>query len=314
MEDKVIERHSMHQMQEPVKPIKRQVFSYLYFPQKPTCLQVPGLIISELMKDSFASLYDESKLSYKNLVNGNIPPWVMRFIKGTGKGINDFDMIRGGETVLLGVSGGKDSLALALALSLRRKWLPVSYNLKAIMIDWTEHPIDSSYVPRLKEYFKDLEIDFEIRKESQFPTSFKDEFNCYLCSRNRRRILFEIAQKEGYRLIAMGHHLDDLVETSMMNLFFRSDFATMNPVQEFFEGKLYVIRPMIEIHEQTLVRLSQIYDLPVIKPVCPYDQTNIRSRLKPVVREIVSLDKLAREHVFNAHDFSSCKIRRDSCN
>jgi len=263
------------------------------------------------MKDSFPSPYDNSKLSYKNLVNGIIPPWVMRFIKSAGKGVNDFDMIRGGETVLLGVSGGKDSLALALALSVRRKWLPVTYNLKAIMIDWTEHPIDPSYIPRLEEYFRDLEIDFEIRKESQFPTSFKDEFNCYLCSRNRRRILFEIAQQEGYRLIAMGHHLDDLVETTMMNLFFRSDFATMNPVQEFFDGKLYVIRPLIEIHEQTLIRLSQTYDLPVIKPVCPYDQTNIRSRLKPVLKEIVCLDKLAREHVFNAHDFSSCKIKRD---
>lgn len=262
------------------------------------------------MKDSIESRYDSTKLSYENLINGIIPPWVMRFIKGTGKGINDFDMIRGGETVLLAVSGGKDSLALALALSLRRKWLPVTYNLKALMIDWAEHPIDPSYIPRLKEYFNKLDIDFGIRKESQFPTSFKDDFNCYLCSRNRRRILFETARNEGYKLIAMGHHLDDLVETTMMNLFFRSDFASMNPVQEFFDGKLYVIRPMCEIHEQTLIRLSQVYDLPVIKPVCPYDQTNVRARLKPIVKEILSLDKLAREHVFNAHDFSDCVIKR----
>lgn len=252
----------------------------------------------------------EEKLSYLNLIQGNMPPWVHRFIKLTGKGINDFDMIRDGETVLLAVSGGKDSLALALALSLRRKWLPISYNLKAIMINWIEHPIEEENKQRLKDYFKALDIDFEIRDESQFPTSFKDDFNCYLCSRNRRRILFEIAQKEGYRLIAMGHHLDDLVETTMMNLFFRSEFATMNPVQEFFDGKLYVIRPMIEVHEQTLKRLSEVYDLPVIKPVCPYDQTNIRANLKPLVKDLCQMDKLTREHVFNAHDFSSCRIKR----
>lgn len=263
-----------------------------------------------MSKENIPSQYDSSKLSYTNLINGNIPPWVMRFIKAAGKGINDFDMIRDKETVLLAVSGGKDSLALALALSLRRKWLPIDYNLKALMINWTEHPIDSSYIPRLKQYFKDLDIDFEIKDESQFPTSFKDDFNCYLCSRNRRRILFEQAQKEGYKLIAMGHHLDDLVETTMMNLFFRSEFATMNPVQEFFDGKLYVIRPLIEIHEQTLKRLSEVYDLPVIKPVCPYDQTNIRASLKPIVNDLVKLNKLTREHVFNAHDYSECVIKR----
>ena len=261
-------------------------------------------------ENQIPSIYDPEKLSYKNLINGNMSPWVMRFIKGVGKGINDFDMIRDGETVLLAVSGGKDSLSMALALSLRRKWLPIKYNLKALMIDWIEHPIDQNYVPRLEEYFKDLDIDFRIVRESQFPTSFKDDFNCYLCSRNRRRILFETAQKEGFKLIAMGHHMDDLVETTMMNLFFRAEFATMNPVQEFFDGKLYVIRPMVEIHEQTIRRLAETYDLPVIKPVCPYDQTNIRANLKPIVANLVKLNKLTREHVFNAHDFSDCRIKR----
>ena len=248
--------------------------------------------------------------SYKNLIKGDIPPWVMRFIKQTGKGINNFDMIRNNETVLLGVSGGKDSLALALALSLRRKWLPINYKLKALMIDWTEHPIDRNFVPKLEEYFKDLDIEFEIKKESQFPTSFKDDFNCYLCSRNRRRILFETAQKEGYRLIALGHHLDDLVETTVMNLFFRAEFDTMKPVQEFFNGNLYIIRPMIEVHESVTKRLSLFYNIPLIKPVCPYDRTNIRSKLKPLILELVKMDKDVREHVFNAHDFSKCTIRR----
>ncbi len=261
------------------------------------------------MKEEIKSPYDSEKLSYKNILNGNMSPWVMRFIKAVGKGINDFDMIRDQENILLGVSGGKDSLALALALSVRKKWLPIDYKLSAIMINWIEHPIDPAYRPRLEEYFKDLGIDFEIIDEAQFPESFKGDFNCYLCSRNRRRILFEIAQQRGFKQIAMGHHLDDLVETTMMNLFFRGNFATMNPVQEFFDGKLYVIRPMIEIHEQTLIRLSQTYDLPVIKPVCPYDQTNIRANLKPIVKDLCRMDKFTREHVFSAHDLT-CTIKR----
>ena len=81
------------------------------------------------MKQAIVSEYDNTKLSYRNIIDGNMSPWVMRFIKDVGKGINDFDMIRDKEKILLAVSGGKDSLALALALSLRRKWLPITYSL-----------------------------------------------------------------------------------------------------------------------------------------------------------------------------------------
>jgi tRNA 2-thiocytidine biosynthesis protein TtcA len=247
---------------------------------------------------------EDTRIPYTELIEGNIPPWVMRFIKQTGKTINKFSMIRADETVLLSVSGGKDSLALALALSLRRKWMPVSYNLKALMINWIEHPIPNEYRQYLADYFAALDIDFSIVDESQFPYSFAGEFNCYLCSRNRRRIMFEHCEREGISLVAMGHHLDDLVETSLMNLCFRANFSTMLPVQPFFDGKIDIIRPMIEVHESAIKRLGQCYDLPIVKPVCPYDQTNIRARLKPIVGDLSHIDKLAREHIFNAHTFA----------
>lgn len=241
------------------------------------------------------------KLDYRSLISGDIPPWVMRFIKGVGKTINTYSMIKEGDEVLLSVSGGKDSLALALALSLRLKWLPVSYSLRALMINWIEHPISQESKEKLHEYFAAISIPFEIEDEHQFPQSFKGDFNCYLCSRNRRRILFERSNREGVRLIAMGHHLDDLVETSLMNLCFRASFSTMLPVQDFFDGKLYVIRPMIEIHESVTRRLSECYNLPTVKPVCPYDQTNIRAQLKPVIKSLCHIDSLTREHIYKAH-------------
>ncbi|MDD3928734.1 MAG: tRNA 2-thiocytidine biosynthesis TtcA family protein [Sphaerochaeta sp.] len=243
------------------------------------------------------------KLSYRSLIDGDIPPWVMRFVKQTGKAINTYSMIRSDETVLLSASGGKDSLALALALSIRRAWLPITYQLKAMMINWIEHPIPDEYRTLLTTFFTDLGYEFLIVDEHQYPASFKGEFNCYLCSRNRRRILFDYAAANDIKLIAMGHHLDDLVETSLMNLCFRANFSTMQPVQPFFDGKLSIIRPMIEVHEQVTSRLAQAYDLPVVKPVCPYDQTNIRSRLKPIIKELSQLDKLTREHIYHAHQF-----------
>lgn len=245
----------------------------------------------------------EDKLSYKELIDGNLPPWVRRFIKGVGRTINSYNMIQEGDKVLIAASGGKDSLALALALSLRRKWMPVSYDIEALMIDWIEHPIPAEYRDKLQTFFNDLDINFKIFDEQQYPESFKGEFNCYLCSRNRRRILFEYADKNDIKLIAMGHHLDDLVETSLINLCFRGKFNTMLPVQQFFDGKMHIIRPMIEQKENITRRLSELYDLPTVKPVCPYDQTNIRSKVKPIVSALAHIDKLSREHIYSAHDF-----------
>ena len=246
----------------------------------------------------------DERLPYQDLIDGDIPPWVMRFIKGVGKAINRYRMIQKDDEVIIAASGGKDSLALALALSLRRKWLPVTYTLKAVMIDWIEHPIPSEYKEKLRAYFSALDIDLIIFEEHQFPESFNGDFNCYLCARNRRRILFQYAEKENARLIAMGHHLDDLAETTLMNLCFRASFSTMLPVQEFFEGKMHIIRPLIETRENVTRRLAECYDIPVIKPVCPYDQTNVRARLKPIISELSHIDKLTREHIYNAHDFS----------
>ncbi len=244
---------------------------------------------------------------YRQLIQGQMPPWVHRFIKQVGRTVNTCGMIKADDRVLLAASGGKDSLALALALSLRRKWLPVDYTLEAVLINWREHPIPPQKLEKLQTYFTDLSIDLTVIDAQMYSPTFKDEFNCYLCARNRRRILFQEAERRGIWKIALGHHLDDLVETSLINLCFRSDFSTMQPVQEFFSGKLYMIRPLIQLKEERIIRLEQTFRLPTAKPVCPFDQTNIRSQLKPVISRLSEIDRLTREHIFNAHQFT-CRI------
>ncbi len=247
----------------------------------------------------------DERIPYERLLSGDIPPWMMRQIKGVGKTIHKYSMIENGEKILIGASGGKDSLALSLALSLRRKWIQDDYRIEGVMIDWIEHPIEKEYLDKIQEYYSNLSIPLTILKEQQFPPSFKGEFNCYLCSRNRRRILFSWAKEHGVKRIALGHHLDDLVETTLMNLCFRADFSTMKPVSSFFDGSLEIIRPLIETKENVTRRIASLYSIPVVKPVCPYDQTNIRAKLKPIVSSLCHIDKLTREHIYNAHDFSS---------
>jgi len=235
-----------------------------------------------------------------SLLESPLPPWLLRFVKQTGRGINRFSMIRENENILLGISGGKDSLALALALSLRKRWLPISYNLSACLIHWLEYPLREDELSALKEYFSELEIPLNIINTKMYNDSFKGNFNCYLCSRNRKRILFQEAERLGINKIALGHHLDDIIETTLINLCFRGNISTMLPVQSFFKGKMFIIRPLCEVKESTVNQVTERLHLPVSRNQCPFRDTNIRAKIKPVIRELVHLNKQAREHIYNA--------------
>ena len=234
-------------------------------------------------------------------MNGNIPPWVMRFVKQTGKGINHHEMINSDDNIMLGISGGKDSLALAFALALRKRWLPVTYNITAVHIEWVEFPMSDKDKSSLQEFFSILKIPYYIEKAHMYSPSFKTKFNCYLCSRNRKRILFNKAEDLGINKIALGHNLDDIVETSLINLCLRGNFSTMLPVQEFFKGKIFIIRPMCEVKESIIERTSEKLELPVFNSGCPYTDKNIRSQIKPIIQKFSNMDKFSREHIYNAH-------------
>ncbi len=242
-------------------------------------------------------------ITVREMTSGSFPPWIRRFIKQAGKNINQYTMIEKEERILLGISGGKDSLALALALALRRKWLPIEYKLYALLINWKEHPINEEGLSLLKDFFTQLNIDFTIKDAHMFPESFKGAFNCYLCSRNRRRILFEYAQELSLSKIALGHHLDDFVETSLINLCFRGEFSSMKPVQDFFNGTLKIIRPLCSIRESVITKLERETNIPVVKTNCPNKNSNIRTRLKPVIKQLSHIDSLTREHIFSAHHY-----------
>ena len=229
-----------------------------------------------------------------------IPKWLMRIVKQAGKGINRFSMMGENDKVLLAVSGGKDSLVLALCLAVRLKWLPVKYELKALHINFREYPVPEERMAEIKKYFKMLSIPLESLDADIQPPSFRGKFNCYLCARNRKRILFEYAEKHGINIIATGHHMDDIVETTLINLCLRGNFSTMMPVQDFFEGKLKLIRPLCLVRETAVRLAAERLDLPVHNTSCPYKETNLRLRMKPVLKELYHLDKNVYEHIFDA--------------
>lgn len=239
-------------------------------------------------------------MDIRTLFTGRVPPRVMRFVKLVGKGINEYGMIGPDESVVVGVSGGKDSLAVALALSLRRRWLPVSYHVEGLAIDWEEYPLSEAQKTGLIEFFDAIGVPLRITTAKMKPDSFGGVFSCYHCSRNRKRILFDYLRAQGVRRLALGHHMDDIIETTLMNMIFHGAIATMMPVQEFFSGDLTLIRPMCLVKEQAVERIAEFLDFPTAKADCPFHETNIRARIKPIVREMVHLNKQARENLFRA--------------
>ena len=228
------------------------------------------------------------------------------FCRRVGRGINRFRMIEDGDRILIGVSGGKDSLSLAWALKKRMEWVPIKYQLFALLIEWKEYTFSSEAMNRVENFFDSLEIPLKKVKTTIYPPSFR-EFNCYLCARNRKRILFEEARDREIDKIALGHTMDDIVETTLLNLFFRGEFATMMPVQSFFRGKLKILRPMCEVEEKKVIQFARRFNLPVISNDCPNKDTNQRNIMKDIVRQLSRHNRQVRKNIYRSPWF----INRD---
>jgi tRNA 2-thiocytidine biosynthesis protein TtcA len=223
-----------------------------------------------------------------------------RFSRHVGRGIHRFDMIRPGDRILIGVSGGKDSLALSLALAERRKWVPVDYELFAAQVEWREYPMTGPEKEAIDAFYERIGIPFR-RIEAQIaPPTFRSRFSCYTCSRNRKRILFGEAERVGARAIALGHHMDDMAQTTLLNMFFHGELSTMMPVQEFFGGKLTIIRPMCEVRETEVARLASRLRLPEVPSRCPNAGHNRRALMGEILRLASRVDRHAVSNVYSA--------------
>jgi tRNA 2-thiocytidine biosynthesis protein TtcA len=209
-------------------------------------------------------------------------------------------MIGPGDRILIGVSGGKDSLAMSMALVERKKWVPIHYELFAAQIEWREYPQSPEERSAIDRFYDALGIPFTRIEASINPPSFRKGFNCYNCARNRKRILFNEAERLGASKIALGHHMDDIARTTLMNLLFHAEFSTMMPVQEFFHGKLHIIRPMCEVREAEVARLARRLALPTVPSRCPNAEKNRRLLMAEILRQASHVDRHAVSNLYGA--------------
>jgi len=216
------------------------------------------------------------------------------------KALFDFDMIQDGDNLAVGVSGGKDSLAVLFALSKIKKYSPVSFSLSAITLDLGIGNADFSKVRdlcnelKVPYYIEDTrigEIIFNVRKE---------ESPCSLCANLRRGALNNKAVQLGCNKVVLGHHRDDVIETMMMSLLYEGRFHSFSPVTYLSRKDIHVLRPLVYVKEMDVIEYCRQNNFTPVKSPCPATGTTNRENIKNMIAGFEKENPNIRELLFGS--------------
>ncbi len=218
------------------------------------------------------------------------------------RAIEEFDLIKDGDRIAVGISGGKDSLVLLVGLCMLKRFIGIDYELVAVTLDPQFNNIETDYseVEELCEKYGVLyvikrtnigEIVFDIRKESH---------PCSLCARMRRGALHDIAKENNCNKIALGHHYNDVVETFMMNLFIEGRIGCFAPKSYLSRKDITMIRPLVFSPEYDIKRACEKNNIKTVKSVCTVDGKTKREEMKEYLREKEKSDKGFTYRMFGA--------------
>ena len=231
-----------------------------------------------------------------------------RLTKRFHKACADYGLIADGDHILIGLSGGKDSLALTELLGRRAQIYKPRFRVTALHVRVKEraYQTDLSYLESFcKEagvplMVRDVEIGENPNLSDTIGINRKEANPCFLCSWYRRKTLFNVAQEIGCNKIAFGHHKNDIVQTLLMNLVYAGSFATMPPLLQLDKMPLQIIRPLCLIEEEDLVRYAEMRRYEKQQKLCPFEHVSAREKVKDLLREIESLNPDAIDSIYGA--------------
>ncbi len=213
--------------------------------------------------------------------------------------IDDYNMIREGDRIAVGVSGGKDSLVLLQLLAGLRSYFNKPFSLEAITVDMG---LGMDYSP-VEALCRELEVPYRIVKTEIAPIIFdyrKEKNPCSMCAKMRRGALNQAILDLGLHKLALGHHYDDAVETFVMSLLFEGRISCFQPVTDLDRTGIVQIRPMLYIHEKTVDNFAKRMQLPVIENRCPVDKTTKREEVKQLIYSLSQTYPDLKERIFGA--------------
>ena len=230
-----------------------------------------------------------------------------RLTKRFHKACADYELIADGDHILIGLSGGKDSLLLTELLGRRAQIYVPRFKVSALHVRVKErdYHTDLSYLERFCEESKvplivrDVEITNEGVKEFTNERAAKAN-PCFLCAWYRRKTLFNVAQEIGCNKIAFGHHRDDVVQTLLMNLIFQGAFATMPPILQMEKMPLQLIRPLCLIDEADIITYAAMRGYEKQAKLCPFEHVSSREKVKQLLEDIKALNPEAVDSLYGA--------------
>lgn len=220
--------------------------------------------------------------------------------RSVGKALHHYDMISDGDRIVVGLSGGKDSLTLMWILKERLSRIPVNYDLFAVYID---PGFQEGYSRSLENYCENE--GYELRVELtdygvQGHSNQNRENPCFLCSRLRRKRLFEIAEELECNKLALGHTKDDIIETLFLNICYAGEISTMIPSQTFFKKRFTVIRPLAFVDEEIIKRFAKEQKFPKFINTCPSVKFSKRQEIKTLLKQLYRSNKKIKGNIFKA--------------
>lgn len=219
--------------------------------------------------------------------------------KSVDKAVREHNMIEEGDRILVGVSGGKDSMSLLRLLVYRQKYSPTKYDLVAVHIRGDARGSDIEVPDSFIKWLKAEGTPFHI-ENIILPEDEPLPMNCERCGRNRRRTLFEMAEKFKCNKVALGHNLEDFAHTAIMNLFLHGRLETMAIRRDYFGGKFSVIRPLAYIRESDIIRFTRVCDFPVVENDCPMAPISQRAAAKKLMLGIGKEFRCACSNIVHA--------------
>jgi tRNA(Ile)-lysidine synthetase-like protein len=212
-------------------------------------------------------------------------------------------MIKDGDKIAVGVSGGKDSLTLLYGLSQLKLFYPEKFELTAITIDCGFDNFDNIDFAEVKSLCEKLNVEYHIIPVNIKQVVFdirKEKNPCSLCSKLRHGALNKAAKNLGCNKVALAHHLDDSVETFMLNLIYGSKISTFSPVTYLDRSDLTLIRPLIYVPEKEIKSFAKNINLPVVKNSCPIDKKTKREEVKILLGDLSKKYRNFKYNIFSA--------------